>query len=112
MNKENDRPFLGVLNIAHELIKIGVLHKDPKNPNNILVYRQAGKASPEGWYSENIHKTLSETYHNEESLTSFLQMAEEMGVNTEEHFKEARETLDINREICESIEEAIDEMEL
>ena len=110
--KGNDRPFLGVLNIAHELIQLGVLHKDPKNSNNILVYRQSGKDTPEGWYSENIHEAMSETFHDKESLASFLQIAKEMGVDADQHFKEAREILNVNREICEGLEEAMESLRL
>lgn len=46
--------------LIHDCIKTGILKTPADNPNNILIYRLAGENTPEGWYSENIHRVASE----------------------------------------------------
>lgn len=46
--------FLLIVDEILDAVSNGLLHADPNNSNNILVYREAGTDSPEGWYSENI----------------------------------------------------------
>ena len=86
----NGRTFLGLLYVTEALIKKGLLHKDPDNPNNILIYRTGGNEGTEGWYSENIHSAMNETWHNREELEEFLSLATENGVDVEKCFTDAR----------------------
>lgn len=52
--------FYQCIQLLTALTEKGLIHKDPDNPNNIFVYRNAGKTSPEGFYSENLLSTASD----------------------------------------------------
>lgn len=40
--------------IINKAIEDGLLQRDPKNEQNILVYKTEGSNGPKGWYSENL----------------------------------------------------------
>lgn len=52
--QDKSETFMLIVAEIQDAISNGFLHADPNNSNNILVYREAGSRSPEGWYSENI----------------------------------------------------------
>lgn len=93
MPTETKKTFLGLVNIVHELLKADVLQYDPKNHDNMLIYRSAGKDSPEGWYSQNILSAVSELFHDKEQMEYVLSVAKEKGIDTEKFFKDACELI-------------------
>ena len=62
------------LSIVYKLkvaIEKGLLQLDPNDKNRILVYRNAGLSSPEGWYSENILDVARELHNDPENYKNF-----------------------------------------
>lgn len=91
MNEE--KSFLGLMYVAEELLKKEVLHYDPNNHNNMLVYYSGDDSQPEGWYSVNIHRSISDLFHDKKQMEYVLSVAEEHGIDTEKCFKSARKML-------------------
>lgn len=60
LNAEKPMDFQQCIQFVDTLIQKDLLQIDPDNKDNILVYREAGMKSPEGWYSENILSIASE----------------------------------------------------
>lgn len=56
--------FYNCLCLLGELAQKDVIPFDPTDRNRILVYREEGKDSLEGWYSENIHDATQELLRN------------------------------------------------
>ena len=70
LNKKGEK-YLRILRLIDKAIKDGILHVDPNNENNILVYRLAGPNTPEGWYSENVHTIARELLNNRQQFYEF-----------------------------------------
>lgn len=51
--------FWETVQMLETLVEAKLLSIDPNEPNNILIYRNAGEDNPEGWYSENIFSAAS-----------------------------------------------------
>lgn len=60
-----------ILNRVLHAIQIGALQRDPNESSHILIYRQASKTSPEGWYSNNIIKVCMEMTFNLQNYHEF-----------------------------------------
>lgn len=88
-----EKTFLGLLYVIEELLKRGVLHYDPNNHNNMLVYYSGNDHQPEGWYSANIQESVSDLFHDKHWMDYVLSVAEEHGINTEKCFDDARKIL-------------------
>lgn len=54
--KSMDEPLImyECMQLLDTLVKNGIIHRDPDNANNILVYMKADELNPEGWYSQNL----------------------------------------------------------
>ena len=91
MNEE--KSFLGLMYVVEELLKEGVLHYDPNNHNNMLVYYSGDDSQPEGWYSANIHESVSDLFHDKKQMKYVLSVAAEHGVDTKKCFENARKIL-------------------
>lgn len=63
--------FVECLQLIDHLIREKILFQDPDNKNNVIVYREKGETSPEGWCSENIH-TAARELANDEKAQLFL----------------------------------------
>lgn len=57
---EESLTFYECLQLIDKLIENNILMQNPDDKNCVLVYRAAGKANPEGWYSENVFDTAQE----------------------------------------------------
>ena len=79
--------FLGMLLICDKLIANGNIKRDPKNPDNILVWKT--NIEPEGFYSVNVHTAMAECYNDEKQFEDFITAAEKVGVDTGKLFLEA-----------------------
>ena len=79
--------FLGMLLICDKLIVNGNIKRDPKNPDNILVWKT--NIEPEGFYSVNVHTAMAECYNDEKQFEDFITAAEKVGVDTGKLFLEA-----------------------
>lgn len=93
MQTETKKTFLGLVYIVNELLKAGVFQYDPENRDNMLIYRQAGKNSPEGWYSENIMSAVSELFQDKDQMEYVLSVAKDSGIDTEKLFRDAYELI-------------------
>lgn len=87
-NKQK-RTFLGLLNIIRELLRKGILHYDPNNSNNMIMWYSGSENQPEGWYSVNILENVSDLFNDKEQMEYVLGVAEEQGIDTEMYFSEA-----------------------
>ena len=76
-NDKDEFPFLKIVEEINDLVKKGLLQVDPRNKNNILVYREKGDKNPEGWYSENIFDVASELLHDPDNYEAFKNAARE-----------------------------------
>ena len=52
--------FYECLELLKQLVEKDILKFDFDNPDNIIVYREAGSKYKEGWYSENIYNVAQE----------------------------------------------------
>lgn len=54
--KPMDEPLImyECMQLLDTLAENNIIHRDPDNPNNILVYMEADDLNPEGWYSQNL----------------------------------------------------------
>lgn len=59
-SKQTPLNFYNCLRLLHECVKHGLIQASPRNKDCILVYREAGTESPEGWYEENVHDSARE----------------------------------------------------
>ena len=91
MNEE--KSFLGLMYVVEELLKKEIFHYDPNNYNNMLIYYSGDDSQPEGWYSINIHRGISDLFHDKKQMEYVLSVAEEHGIDTEKCFKSARKML-------------------
>lgn len=97
MHKSVDtKPFLGLLYIVQELLKQDILHYDPNNRNNMLVYMSADDNNPEGWYSCNIVSTVSELYNSPKDMDYILNIATEHNIDINMHFENAKKLISDN----------------
>ncbi len=70
--------FYEILQLLTQMKEADLLHSDPENKNNILVYRAVGKnGKPEGWYSENIFSVAQELMDNYKSQQALWHVLEE-----------------------------------
>lgn len=88
-----ERTFLGLVYVVNELLKIDVLHYDPNNHDNMLIYYSGDGKQPEGWYSANILSSVSELYHDEGQMNYVLSVATEHGIDIEKCFADAKEMI-------------------
>ena len=94
-----ERTFLGLVYVVNALLKIDVLHYDPNNHNNMLIYYSGDDQQPEGWYSANILSSVSELYHDEEQMNYVLSIATEHNIDIEKCFADAKEMIKPMEEI-------------
>lgn len=69
------------LKIKEELISAiseGFIELDTKNPENIMVYREASETSPAGWYSDSILDVVNELVASERQYKEFKDTLEEV----------------------------------
>lgn len=83
--KSIDQPltFYECLQLLEQLIQSKMLQQDPNNRNNVLIYREAGVSSPEGWYSENIHSVAGELMSDLPGQTFLRQALVDNGISME-----------------------------
>ena len=69
IKKSIDEPliFIECLQLIDVLIKNNFLVRDKNNKDNIIVYREKTEATPEGWYSLNVHDVARELYNDVDS---------------------------------------------
>ena len=64
MSQTNKSPdglnFYSCFRLLHKCVQTGLIQLSPRDPNCILVYREAGIKAPEGWYEENMHDCAKE----------------------------------------------------
>lgn len=64
MSQTNKSPdglnFYNCFRLLHKCVQAGLIQLSPRDPNCILVYREAGIKAPEGWYEENMHDCAKE----------------------------------------------------
>lgn len=88
-NKNSNKTFLGLLYIIKELLDKQVLHYDPNNNNNMIMWYSGDENQPEGWYSVNIMGNVSDLFHDKEQMEYVLSVAVEHGVDIEKLFADA-----------------------
>lgn len=88
-NKNTNKTFLGLLNIVRELLYKEVLHYDPNNRNNMIMWYSGDEEQPEGWYSVNIMENVSDLFHDKEQMEYVLSVAIEQGIDVEKYFADA-----------------------
>lgn len=93
MQERENKTFLGLLNVVKELLEKEVLHYDPHNHNNMIMWYTGDDKVPEGWYSVNIMSNVSDLFHDKESMEYVLSVAKEHGVDVEKHFADANRLL-------------------
>lgn len=74
--------FESLLWLLHFCVKNDILAADPDNRNHIIVYRDEGSESLEGWYSENAHDIAREMCADENMTgqRSLLQEIDKRGL--------------------------------
>ena len=72
MNYEQTDRFNIIFMSLKKAVDIGALHLDPNNSDNIIIYRNKGEFSPEGWYSESITDIAYELLNNPDNYESYL----------------------------------------
>ena len=88
-NKNTNKTFLGLLSIVRELLYKEVLHYDPNNRNNMIMWYSGDEEQPEGWYSVNIMENVSDLFHDKEQMEYVLSVAIEQGIDVEKYFADA-----------------------
>lgn len=71
LTQDKSETFMQIVAEIQGAISNGFLNVDPNNSNNILVYREAGPESPEGWYSENILSVAGDLASNPSHYQAF-----------------------------------------
>ena len=69
--QDKNEIFMLIVAEIRDAVSDGILHADPNNSNNILVYRAAGTGNPEGWYSENILSVAGDLASNPSHYQDF-----------------------------------------
>lgn len=97
--KPKDEPLLmyECIQLLTTLVDNGIVQKDPNEPNNIAVYREADGVNPEGWYSQNLHEAANELLYDKEGQRFLLDelanrnipMVFENWLNTNDHLSSA-----------------------
>lgn len=72
--------FYECLQLIETLLDHGLLYPDPNDNNNIMVYRNEGNGSPEGWYRENIHNVARELLHDIDGQHFLRKELEDKGI--------------------------------
>ena len=93
MQKKENKTFLGLLYVVKELLEKEVLHYDPNNHDNMIMWYTGDNIKPEGWYSVNIMENVSDLFHDKENMEYVLSVAKEHGINVEKHFADANRLL-------------------
>lgn len=76
--------FYNCLRLLQECVKAGLIKTSVNNKSNILVYRMAGKKSPEGWYEENIFSTAKELVADRAGQKYLMHQLNEKGIEFKE----------------------------
>lgn len=84
--------FLSCINLLDKLKELGVLHQDPNNSDNLIVYKNAGSQGPEGWYSENLMSLAHEVANDPDAQ---LYLKQELLFAEESAFGKSDNTNDI-----------------
>ena len=71
LTQDKSETFILIVAEIRDAISDGILHTDPNNTNNILVYRAVGTDNPEGWYSENILSVAGDLASNPSHYQDF-----------------------------------------
>lgn len=71
LTQDKSETFILIVAEIRDAISNGLLHTDPNNSNNILVYRAAGTDNSEGWYSENILSVAGDLASNPSHYQDF-----------------------------------------
>lgn len=71
LTQDKSETFIFIVAEIRDAISNGLLHTDPNNTNNILVYRAAGTDNPEGLYSENILSVAGDLASNPSHYQGF-----------------------------------------
>ncbi len=71
LTQDKSETFILIVAEIRDAISNGLLHTDPNNSNNILVYRTAGTDNSEGWYSENILSVAGDLASNPSHYQDF-----------------------------------------
>lgn len=72
MNSEQTDRFNSIFMSLKKAVDRGALHLDPNNSDNIILYKNKGEFSPEGWYSESITDIAHELLNNPDNYESYL----------------------------------------
>lgn len=75
--------FYQCLMLLHHCMQKNLLSSDPKNQDNILVYREAGTDFPAGWYSENVHSAAQELISDIAGQQFLLEQLSKKGISEE-----------------------------
>lgn len=80
MAKEQKMTYFQCIKLLEACIKNGILAVDPADSNCILVYRQAGETSPEGWYSEAVMSAAQELLDAPKGQQLLLEQLKKKGI--------------------------------
>lgn len=83
MTQESEKKVLTYyqcIQLLEKCVEHGVISKDPKNENNILVYRTSGVSVPEGWYSQNLMEVALDLLKDIEGQEYLLKTLVEKGI--------------------------------
>lgn len=83
--------FYNCLRLLNECVKAGLIQLSSENSNDILVYRQAGNSSPEGWYAENIFTVAQELMLDLEGQKFLACALKDAGIEFQEENFQRRE---------------------
>lgn len=75
--------YLECVGVLSALVKHNLIKRDPADSNSILVYRNSGSETPEGWYSQNIMSVASELADDLEGQRYLLGAVLENGIHFE-----------------------------
>lgn len=81
--KNKELNFYGSLKLLEACEEAGVLQTSPDDPNDFLVYREAGnppEENPEGWYAVNAHTLAQELMNEPDGQKALLDALKEKGV--------------------------------
>jgi len=66
-------------------VENGLIERDREHDSNILVYRERGTESPEGWYSENLMSIAKELSNDFDGQKTLMEELKSQGINIEFH---------------------------
>lgn len=78
LNKRKPK-FIAYVNLLDALAEAGLVLRDSKNRNNLLVYRENSETKETGWFSENIFELAQELFDSEENKNNLFSVLKEIG---------------------------------